>query len=94
MGFHILLGAWIGTDLDQNEKEIRAALELARRYPQTVSAIVVGNEVLLRREMSVAKLAALIRDVKEQSPVPVAYADVAHFIEQEPAGGRVPRTCC
>ena len=83
-GVHILLGAWIGSDLDQNEKEIRAALELARRYPQTVSAIVVGNEVLLRREMSAARLAALIRDVKEQSPVPVAYADIAHFIEQEP----------
>ena len=84
MGFRILLGAWIGSDLNQNEKEIRGALDLARRYPQTVSAIVVGNEVLLRREMSGPKLAALIRDVKEQSPVPVAYADVAHFIENSP----------
>ncbi len=83
-GLHILLGAWIGSDLDQNEKEISAALALARRYPQTVAMLVVGNEVLLRRELSAARLAALIRDVKEQSPVPVAYADVAHFIEQEP----------
>ncbi len=85
LGFRILLGAWIGSDLDQNEKEIRAALELARLHPQTVSAIVVGNEVLLRREMSGARLADLIRSVRSESPVPVAYADVAHFIVDNPS---------
>jgi exo-beta-1,3-glucanase (GH17 family) len=87
-GLRVLLGAWIGSDIDQNEKEIRAALGLARRYPQTVTAIVVGNEVLLRREMSGERLAGLIRDVKEQSPVPVAYGDVAHFIEKNPSVAR------
>jgi glucan 1,3-beta-glucosidase len=84
-GMRVLLGAWIGSDIDQNEKEMRAALELARRYPQTIIAIVAGNEVLLRREMSGEKLAALIRELKERSPVPVAYGDVAHFIEESPA---------
>jgi exo-beta-1,3-glucanase (GH17 family) len=84
LGFRVLLGAWIGTDQEQNEKEVRAALELARLYPQTVTAIVVGNEVLLRREMAPAQLAAFIGEVKSESPVPVAYADVAHFIEVNP----------
>jgi glucan 1,3-beta-glucosidase len=85
LGVRVLLGAWIGSDLDQNEKEIRSALDLARRHPQTVTAIVVGNEVLLRREMSGARLAELIRSVKAESPVPVAYGDVAHFIVDNPA---------
>lgn len=84
MGIRILLGAWIGSDLEQNEKEARAALDLARRHPQTVTAIVVGNEVLLRREMTPTQLAAFIGSVKSESPVPVAYADVAHFIEVNP----------
>lgn len=85
LGMHVLLGAWIGSDLDQNKREIAGALKLAGAYPQTIKAIVVGNEVLLRREMSVDTLAALIREVRELSPVPVAYADVAHFIDQAPA---------
>jgi len=83
-GFAVLLGAWIGRDVEQNGKEIRGALELARRFPGTVRRIVVGNEVLLRREMTAPQLAALIREVRAQSPVPVAYADVAHFIAANP----------
>ncbi|MCC7488908.1 MAG: hypothetical protein IT485_04610 [Gammaproteobacteria bacterium] len=84
LGMQVMLGAWIGSNLEQNDREVAAALELARRHPATISAIVVGNEVLLRREMSPGKLAALIREVREASPVPVAYADVAHFIDEAP----------
>lgn len=83
-GFQVMLGAWIGSNLEQNDKEIRAALDLARRNPSTVTTLVVGNEVLLRRELRPAELAALIREVREESPVTVAYADVAHFIAVNP----------
>ncbi|MCC7329009.1 MAG: glycoside hydrolase family 17 [Gammaproteobacteria bacterium] len=84
LGMQVLLGAWIGSNLEQNGREVAAALELARQHPATVGAIVVGNEVLLRREMSPGRLAALIREVRSASPVPVAYADVAHFIDEAP----------
>ena len=83
-GFHVLLGAWIGSDLAQNEREIEGALALARQYPRTIHALVVGNEVLLRRELTPDRLAALITEVRERSPVQVAYADVAHFIAANP----------
>lgn len=83
-GLRVILGAWIGSDLDQNEREVAAALELARRHPGTVSMIVVGNEVLLRRELPPRALAALIAEVRGKSSVPVAYADVAHFIRASP----------
>lgn len=83
-GLRILLGAWIGSNLEQNEREVAGALDLARRHPGTVKLIVVGNEVLLRRELPAAKLAALIGETRAASPVPVAYADVAHFIAVHP----------
>lgn len=85
-GIHVLLGAWIGgrSQAEQNAQQISEALALANRYAETVSAIIVGNEVLLRREMTAAQLAGLIRSVKAQSPVPVAYADVDHFIKINP----------
>lgn len=82
----VLLGAWIGgrSQARQNRQQIDEALALATRYPDTVSAIVVGNEVLLRREMTGAQLASLIRSVKARSPVPVTYADVDHFVKINP----------
>ncbi len=39
----------------------------------------VGNEVLLRGEMTTADLAATIRSVKAQVKVPVTYADVWEY---------------
>lgn len=87
-GLKVYLGAWIGSDRQRNALEIDAALALAQRHAKLVRALVVGNEVLLRREMPPEELAALIHAVKARSPVPVACADVAHFIEVNPVVAR------
>ena len=52
-GLKVTVGAWIDKNQDRNEREIRSALDLARRY-SNVNAIVVGNETMLRNETSVA----------------------------------------
>jgi glucan 1,3-beta-glucosidase len=44
-----------------------------------IQAVVVGNEVLLRGELSAQDLGNAIREVKRQVPVPVTYADVWEF---------------
>ena len=41
--------------------------------------MVVGNEVLLRGELSATDLGAIIREVKSQVSMPVTYADVWEF---------------
>ena len=64
--------------------QIRAGVALAKRYPDTIRALVVGNEVLLRGEMSAPDLAATIRAVKAQVKVPVTYADVWEFWLRNP----------
>ena len=66
-------------DAAKNRQQIAAAIAFAKAYPDVISAIVVGNEVLLRGEMSAADLAALIREVKANVPEPVTYADVWEF---------------
>jgi glucan 1,3-beta-glucosidase len=78
-GLKVLLGIWLGREERKNRIEIDSALALARRYPDVVSALVVGNEVLLRGELSAAALAGIIRNVKAQTAVPVTYADVWEF---------------
>jgi exo-beta-1,3-glucanase (GH17 family) len=85
LGMKVLLGIWIGTEDKQNQIEIAAALRVAARHPEAVRAIVVGNEVLLRREMTGKRLAGIIRGVKARTTLPVAYADVFDFWERHPA---------
>jgi glucan 1,3-beta-glucosidase len=79
LGLRVVLGAWIGRDAAANEIQLRRALELAREYRDVVQLLVVGNEVLLRRELPPEALAALLERTRRESPVPVAYADVWEF---------------
>lgn len=79
LGLEVLLGAWIGHDADNNRAQIETAIHLANRYPQTVRALVVGNEVLLRREQPEAALMAMLEEVRGRVGVPVTYADVWEF---------------
>ncbi len=75
-GLEVLLGLWIGSDLAHNEREIARGIDLARRHRETIRTIVVGNEVLLRRELAPEQLAALIHRVASATGLPVTYADV------------------
>src|SRR5690349_13814880 len=79
LGLKVIQGIWLGSNRQKNSAQIATAVQLARNYPGTITALVVGNEVLLRGEMTVADLVANIRSVKAQVRVPVTYADVWEF---------------
>jgi exo-beta-1,3-glucanase (GH17 family)/cellulose synthase/poly-beta-1,6-N-acetylglucosamine synthase-like glycosyltransferase len=74
LGLTVTLGAWIGKDSARNEREIAAALDLARHH-HNVTRLVVGNETVYRHELSVADLIQFVRRVKRDSPVPVVTAE-------------------
>jgi exo-beta-1,3-glucanase (GH17 family)/glycosyltransferase involved in cell wall biosynthesis len=69
-GLKVTVGAWIDKNEDRNEREIRSAIELAR-HNANVNAIVVGNEAMLRNDVSADDLIKIIQRVKRSSPVPV-----------------------
>jgi len=75
-GLKVMLGAWVGAHLDDNEDEIAGAIRLANAYPDTVERVIVGNEVLLREELTPELLIRYIRRVKAAIRQPVTYADV------------------
>lgn len=79
LGLEVLLGAWIGGDAQHNEREVALVIDTARRHRDNVRAIVVGNEVLLRHELTPEQLAVLIRRVGDATGMPVTYADVWGF---------------
>ena len=83
-GLKVIQGLWLSGHPDKNRDQVETAVALAKRYPDTIRAVVVGNEVLLRGEMSGGDLAATIRAVKARVSVPVTYADVWEFWLRNP----------
>jgi exo-beta-1,3-glucanase (GH17 family) len=78
-GLKVMQGLWLSSLPDLSRKQVEGAVALANRYPDVITAVIVGNEVLLRGEMSAPQLARTIREVKAQVAVPVTYADVWEF---------------
>jgi exo-beta-1,3-glucanase (GH17 family) len=79
VGLKVIQGIWLGSDRLKNLAQISTAVSLAKQYPGVITSLVVGNEVLLRGEMTTNDLAAIIRSVKAQVSVPVTYADVWEY---------------
>jgi cellulose synthase/poly-beta-1,6-N-acetylglucosamine synthase-like glycosyltransferase/exo-beta-1,3-glucanase (GH17 family) len=48
-GLKVTIGAWIDTNADRNDRELKKAIELARKN-SNVNGIVVGNETIYRGE--------------------------------------------
>jgi exo-beta-1,3-glucanase (GH17 family) len=78
-GLKVIQGIWLGSNRLKNLAQISTVVGLTREYPGVITSVVVGNEVLLRGEMTTADLAATIRSVKSQIAVPVTYADVWEY---------------
>jgi glucan 1,3-beta-glucosidase len=83
-GLKVLQGLWLGSKAERNRTEMDRVVALANQFRDVIEAVVVGNEVLLRGELSAGDLANLIREVKGKVPVPVTYADVWEFWLRNP----------
>jgi exo-beta-1,3-glucanase (GH17 family) len=79
LGIKVLQGLWLDRDRQKNRVQIDTAIALAKRFPDAISGIVVGNEVLLRGELAPEDIAAVLREVKDATGKPVTYADVWEF---------------
>jgi exo-beta-1,3-glucanase (GH17 family) len=78
-GLKVIQGIWLGSSRLKNLAQISTVVGLTKEFPGVITSVVVGNEVLLRGEMTTADLAATIRAVKSQVAVPVTYADVWEY---------------
>lgn len=82
-GLKTMVGAWIGDDKDQNEREIEALIKLAGQG--YVDIAVVGNEVLMRDEVSEQEIIDYIHRVKKALPnIPIGYVDAYYQFIQRP----------
>ncbi len=85
LGMEVTMSAWIGREADINDLEVEALIRLANAYPDVIKRVIVGNEVLLRKEQKPEALATYIRRVRAAVQQPVSYADVWEFWKRNPA---------
>lgn len=84
-GIQTMVGVWLDDDLEKNAEEITNAVAIANAGHAGI--IGVGNEVLLRGELSEAQLIGYIEQVKAAVPdgVEVGYVDAYFEFEDHPA---------
>jgi exo-beta-1,3-glucanase (GH17 family)/cellulose synthase/poly-beta-1,6-N-acetylglucosamine synthase-like glycosyltransferase len=75
-GLRLSLGIWLNRDAAQNQREIEAGLRDARAG--LAQHLIVGNETLLRTELTPEQLTRALRQVRAASPVPVTTAEPWH----------------
>ncbi len=85
-GLKVTVGAWIDKNADRNEREIDAAIDLAR-HNSNVIGVVVGNETIYRGEQKVDDLIELIKRVKKSVNVPVTTGEIWNIWRDNPQLG-------
>jgi len=82
-GLKVTVGAWIDKNTERNEREIDAAINLARRNSNVIG-VVVGNETIYRGEQKVEDLIELIKRVKKSVNVPVTTGEIWNIWRDDP----------
>lgn len=82
-GLKTLVGVWLEGDKDKNAEEMDGARQLVA--DGVVDMLGVGNEVMLRGEMSPEELVGYINAAKSFAPgIPVGYVDAYYLFEDFP----------
>ena len=82
-GLKVTVGAWIDKHQDRNDREIRSAIELAKRH-SNVNGVIVGNETIYRGEETVPDLIQKIHQVRRSVNVPVTTGEIWNIWLEHP----------
>lgn len=82
-GISVIGGAWINQDVDANLREV-AALKEKLNYYNNIERVIVGNESLLRGDITVDDLIVHLDAVRKAVEVPVSTAEPWHVWLKNP----------
>src|SRR6266496_3811795 len=82
-GLKVTVGAWIDKNTDRNEREIDAAINLAKRNSNVIG-VVVGNETIYRGDQKLDDLIGLVKRVKKSVNVPVTTGEIWNIWRDNP----------
>ncbi len=72
---NITMGAWLDADLEKNRQEIETLLQISNQKNQKIVRVMVGNEVMLRKDLTEQQLIDYIREVKKRTWRPVSTSE-------------------
>jgi len=72
---NVTLGAWIDGDLEKNKQEIETLINVSRQDNPKIIRLMVGNEVMLRADITEDALIEYIREVKKRNWRPVSTSE-------------------
>lgn len=82
-GINTMVGVCLSEDHDKNEQELASGIELAKEG--VVDILAVGNEVLLRGELTADEIIGYIDRARQAVPgVQISYVDAYYLFEQYP----------
>lgn len=79
----VAVGAWLDRRLTTNDQEVRAAIRLAHEHPNVIR-LVIGNEAILRGDLTVAQLSEQLDLVRKAVSQPVSTAEPWHVWLKHP----------
>jgi exo-beta-1,3-glucanase (GH17 family)/cellulose synthase/poly-beta-1,6-N-acetylglucosamine synthase-like glycosyltransferase len=82
-GLRVTLGAWLNGESENNEREIAAALQAARAH-KSVTRLIIGNETLLKENLTPASLINYLTRVRKATRLPVSTAEPWHVWLKHP----------
>jgi len=76
-GLMMVAGAWLDRDLDRNRAEMDALIRASRSHP-AIDRVIVGNETVLRGDLSAKQLIPYLDRARRALNVPVSTAEPWH----------------
>jgi len=76
-GMRVNQGAWLDRRLDNNDVELRSLIGLVRAFPN-IERVTVGNEAILRSDLTAEQLIPYLDRAREALDVPVSTAEPWH----------------
>jgi len=67
-GLTVSIGLWISSDLELNEKEIETGIRVALANRRTVDRVIVGNEAILRGDVTAEQMDSYLQRVRAALP--------------------------
>lgn len=81
---NVALGAWLSPDLQANALEVARLNEVAHSPPYNIVRLVVGNEALLREDLTVEQVIGYLDEVRNRTELPVSTAEPWHVWLKNP----------
>jgi len=75
---NVAVGAWISSDPVANQQEVDALIGISRNKHSNIVRTIVGNESIMRKDVSVEQLISYLRQVRKHTWRPVSTSETWH----------------